>query len=447
MGGPSPAGGGGYKGASPPVAAGAAAAANLVFEAAHTITSRDQEKTERDVQWCVRNVLSSYGNTIEEVALERERHVNWLERGLMQLPTNFSGLDASRPWFVFWITHALEILDAYKDIWPPQVASFLKQCQDPTGGFGGGPGQLPHLAPTYAATSALIIAGTEEAYAVPDRARTYEYLMRMKSPHGGFMMHDQGETDMRGTYCALAVASMLHILTDELKAGVAEYVRSCQTYEGGIAGERGLEAHGGYSYCGLAALCIIGEAHRLDLHALLDWAVHRQMAAEGGFQGRTNKLVDSCYSFWQGALFPLIHEAFRQQGKDAPPLPEKHVWYKPDPLQVYNFLACQHQSGGMRDKPGKSADFYHTCYALSGVSAAQLLNAAAEPTIVGRPSNQVEPIDAYYNVHAEKAERKCEYFKALPPIVLGDGRKVQGAEGSGAALARANRPRPLPMSE
>lgn len=28
------------------------------------------------------------------------------------------------------------------------------------------------------------------------------------------------------------------------------------------------------------------------------WSVHRQMSVEGGFQGRTNKLVDSCYSTW-----------------------------------------------------------------------------------------------------------------------------------------------------
>jgi protein farnesyltransferase subunit beta len=27
---------------------------------------------------------------------------------------------------------------------------------------------------------------------------------------------------------------------------------------------------------------------------------------EGGFNGRTNKLVDGCYSFWQGGLFPLL---------------------------------------------------------------------------------------------------------------------------------------------
>jgi hypothetical protein len=27
---------------------------------------------------------------------------------------------------------------------------------------------------------------------------------------------------------------------------------------------------------------------------------------EGGFNGRTNKLVDGCYSFWQGAVLPLL---------------------------------------------------------------------------------------------------------------------------------------------
>src|SRR5690349_5211926 len=30
------------------------------------------------------------------------------------------------------------------------------------------------------------------------------------------------------------------------------------------------------------------------------------MTFAGGFQGRTNKLVDSCYSFWMGAIFPQL---------------------------------------------------------------------------------------------------------------------------------------------
>jgi len=30
------------------------------------------------------------------------------------------------------------------------------------------------------------------------------------------------------------------------------------------------------------------------------------MKLEGGFQGRTNKLVDACYSFWQAAVFTIL---------------------------------------------------------------------------------------------------------------------------------------------
>ncbi len=33
---------------------------------------------------------------------------------------------------------------------------------------------------------------------------------------------------------------------------------------------------------------------------------HSQGQVEGGFMGRTNKLVDGCYSFWQGGIFPLL---------------------------------------------------------------------------------------------------------------------------------------------
>lgn len=30
------------------------------------------------------------------------------------------------------------------------------------------------------------------------------------------------------------------------------------------------------------------------------------MQLEGGYQGRTNKLVDNCYSFWIGAVANLL---------------------------------------------------------------------------------------------------------------------------------------------
>ncbi len=38
------------------------------------------------------------------------------------------------------------------------------------------------------------------------------------------------------------------------------------------------------------------------------------MRYEGGFQGRTNKLVDGCYSFWQGATIPIAQALIQRNG-------------------------------------------------------------------------------------------------------------------------------------
>lgn len=43
----------------------------------------------------------------------------------------------------------------------------------------------------------------------------------------------------------------------------------CQFWEGGIGGVPGMEAHGGYTFCGLAALVILKRVHLLDMKSLL----------------------------------------------------------------------------------------------------------------------------------------------------------------------------------
>ena len=76
-----------------------------------------------------------------------------------------------------------------------------------------------------------------------------------------------------------------------------------------------MEAHGGYSFCGIASLVLMGKERLANTDRLLRWAVNRQMRMEGGFQGRTNKLVDGCYSFWQGGIFPLLHKMLGDDGR------------------------------------------------------------------------------------------------------------------------------------
>lgn len=90
--------------------------------------------------------------------------MDFLTRGLMVLGPSYQVLDANRPWICYWLLHSIALLGQSVD---PEledgIVDFLKRCQDKNGGYGGGPGQLPHLATTYAAVNALMTLGTEDA--------------------------------------------------------------------------------------------------------------------------------------------------------------------------------------------------------------------------------------------------------------------------------------------
>jgi protein farnesyltransferase subunit beta len=90
----------------------------------------------------------------------------------------------------------------------------------------------------------------------------------------------------------------------------------------------------------------------------------------GGFRGRSNKLVDGCYSWWCGGLFNIIEALLAEQGT-ADSLDPPFDLYNRVGLQEYVLIAAQGPHGGLRDKPGKGSDAYHSCYNLSGLSSAQ----------------------------------------------------------------------------
>ncbi|XP_004837460.1 protein farnesyltransferase subunit beta isoform X3 [Heterocephalus glaber] len=289
----------------------------LQDDSVETVTSREQAKVEEKIQ----EIFNSYkfNHLVPRLILQREKHFHYLKRGLRQLTDAYECLDASRPWLCYWILHSLELLDEpIPQIVATDVCQFLELCQSPDGGFGGGPGQQPHLAPTYAAVNALCIIGTEEAYDIINREKLLQYLYSLKQPDGSFLMHVGGEVDARSAYCATSVASLTNIITPDLFEGTAEWIARCQNWEGGIGGVPGMEAHGGYTFCGLAALVILKKECSLNLKSLLHWVTSRQMRFEGGFQGRCNKLVDGCYSFWQAGLLTLLHRALHAQAAHTP---------------------------------------------------------------------------------------------------------------------------------
>ena len=63
--------------------------------------------------------------------------------------------------------------------------------------ISGGPGQLSHLAPTYAAVLALCTQGTREAFAMINRPALQHFLLRMHQDDGSYIMHEDGEKDIR----------------------------------------------------------------------------------------------------------------------------------------------------------------------------------------------------------------------------------------------------------
>ncbi|XP_064781822.1 protein farnesyltransferase subunit beta isoform X2 [Oncorhynchus masou masou] len=378
-----------------------------------TVTSVEQRKVERSIQ----EVVSVYKqiHSLPQPTLLRDQHYQYLKKGLRHLSDAYECLDASRPWLCYWILHSLELLE---EPVPTAIASdvckFLARCQSPTGGFAGGPCQAAHLAPTYAAVNALCIIGTQEAYNIIDREKLLSFLFSVKQPDGSFVMHIGGEVDVRSTYCAASVASLTNIMTPTLFQDTPTWIVSCQNWEGGLGGVPGLEAHGGYTFCGMAAMVILGKEHMLDLKSLLRWVASRQMRYEGGFQGRCNKLVDGCYSFWQAGLLPLLHRALFKGGDST--LSLQKWMFEQQALQEYVLLCCQNPAGGLLDKPGKSRDFYHTCYCLSGLSVAQHFGNMDlhHELIVGREENRLAPSHPVYNICPEKVAQAIQHFHQLP---------------------------------
>lgn len=99
----------------------------------------------------------------------------------------------------------------------------------------------------------------------------------------------------------------------------------------------------------------------LDVPRLLSWLSARQYAPEGGFSGRTNKLVDGCYSHWVGGCWPLIEASLNGPEGPAtepavhPPMQADDSLFSRNGLIRYILCCGQDLSkrGGMRDKPSK----------------------------------------------------------------------------------------------
>eukprot|EP00741_Cyanophora_paradoxa_P000472 tig00000405_g460.t1 len=316
--------------------------------------------------------------------LERDKHVDYMLRLLQDLPDPYAELDHNRLSLCYFAVSGLDVLGALDRVDGARVVEWVYSLQvavpaepidaeDIEGlraGFRGGAFATPpagagpaarrhdlgNLAMTYCALSVLRILGDDLSRV--DRPRTLRAARALQGPDGGFSPHTGGsERDMRYLYCAAAVCHHLGDWGGMDVDAAAAYVAASQTYEGGLGMGPGQEAHAGSTYCGLAALRLMGRLGALrDAPGLLRWLAFRQVFG-AGFAGRANKAVDTCYSFWAGASLALLRPEL-----EAPLSNGEHL--------RGHTLACQHAAGGFSKWPRTRPDPLHTYYALCGLALA-----------------------------------------------------------------------------
>lgn len=403
-------------------------------------TLESQLETETLVQSVYDEILEKGSDKYPQ--LQRRDHIYYIHKYLNEsLPKGYSKMMTNIPWMGYWLSNGSMSLKSglmpmEKEGLNIRIMECFTYTSNDCGGFAGGKSQLPHIASSYASILTLANSFDKDVLKIIDRKAIKNWLMKLKQDDGFFIMHQGGEGDCRAVYCALVIAKLLNILDDGLIKNCGEWLISCQTYEGGFSGEPNGEAHGGYTYCAVAALVLIYGIDALskgidglDLDLLISWCVQRQYALEGGLSGRTNKLVDACYSHWVGNVLSIleivVNAKLRHSVEDF-----TELWNRRK-LMAYLICCCQDEHGGMKDKPEMYPDFYHTCYSLCGLSACQYIHLIEPGTVDDygfefstlliedgdvidqNPVNFVNCIDPIFSLPMGFAKRIRGFYKTL----------------------------------
>merc|ERR1712130_15944 len=160
------------------------------------------------------------------------------------------------------------------------------------------------------------------------------------------------EPDMRFLFCACAISAMLNDWSGFDIDSAVQYVRNCQSWDGGIALIPGAEGHGGSTFCAIASLTLMNRLNEIpDMACLLKWLMFNQGK---GFKGRVNKPEDTCYSFWLGASLKMLGA---------------YDWTNVEGNRQFNY-SCWGPRGGFSKTPGPDmySDILHAHYGVCGLS-------------------------------------------------------------------------------
>ncbi|KAF8333585.1 uncharacterized protein EI90DRAFT_2994552 [Cantharellus anzutake] len=332
-------------------------------------------------------------------------HASYAKRCLDALNQHYVELDTARLVVAFYCLSSIDVLDQLgqriKEKDKDQWKNWIWDQQIPTDygtGFRPGPSvavtlgetnhsvkfhpyDLPHTIMTFSAIISLAILGDELSRL--DIGGIRKFIGGVQQPDGSFWtIPNFGESDLRSTYSVFALCSLLDCW-DAIDADQAlTFIRQCRTYEGGYGQRPHTEAQGGTTFCALASLALCPRSPGLsenERKATTRWLVERQV---GGFQGRTEKAADACYSFWCGASLKILNaDEFADKEANASFL-----------------LTCQSKFGGFGKCPGEYPDPYHTYMSFAALSL--LPSQSSETESLG----VLRPIDPILNATLKTAE-------------------------------------------
>lgn len=289
---------------------------------------------------------------------EKEKHVKYFLKHLEVLPTPYSSQDTNRLTILYFCLGSLDILNSIDLIKnKKEIIEFIYSLQikdEKKGGFIGGTFlqgdskyYKSHITMTYVALCCLLIL--QDDLTRVSKKEIISSLKYLQNESGCFeATYQGGDTDMRFTFCACAISWLLKDFSGINIEKTVEYIKESNRYDFSYPHEIGLEGHGGYTYCALSSLYLLG---KLEPNInLIEWLLFRQEI--GGFNGRPHKDQDTCYSFWVGASLSLL----------------KSLNFIDKDKMISFTLNCQFEHGGICKCQGVYPDPLHSFMSLSGLS-------------------------------------------------------------------------------
>ncbi|EPY52049.1 geranylgeranyltransferase I beta subunit Cwg2 [Schizosaccharomyces cryophilus OY26] len=321
------------------------------------------------------------------------KHVAFFQRHLILLPNPYEEHDSERMALGFFCLLGLDLLNSLDKVSKEDRESWIEwiyrnyilmNCEDSNCKYAGFRGfatggtsltveQEPQLAATSFAISNLLLLGDDLSRI--DKHAVEQFLSLCQLPGGHFKSTASStcyDQDMRQLYLATTIATLLDISFPHIELSF-QYILHCQNYEGGFSLIPFAEAHAGATFCALASLRLLVNIISIqkqpklatldndsipkhyalqdyipDTKKLITWLVKRQQIS-GGFNGRTNKDHDTCYSYWvQGSLQLLGASQFISHNN------------------VKSFLLnqTQHNFGGFSKVAGEFPDVLHSSLGL-----------------------------------------------------------------------------------